>query len=86
MQLIETMLARVEYNKAWRFITSKPDVEDDIPSPAYSKDFIDFTDYSVLRRDKENCDYKELGYLAMLHNEFQREIDKQINERKVANR
>lgn len=86
IRIIETMLTKVESNKAWRFITLKPNVEEDIPNAAYSKDFSDFTDYLVLRRDKENCDYKELGNLAMLHTEFQREIDKQINEKRSPNR
>lgn len=86
-QLIEIMLSKIEIQKAWRFITLKPNIEDNIPNAAYSKDFSDFTDYLVLRRDKENCDYKELGNLAMLYTEFQREIDKKLKkkEARIAN-
>jgi len=80
-RVIETMLSKLDSKKAWRFITLKPNVEDDIPNAVYSKDFSDFTEYFILRRDKENCDYKELGNLAMLHTEFQREIDRQINKK-----
>lgn len=81
-RVVEIILAKVGNKQAWRFITLKPNIEDEIPNSAYSKDFSDFTDYLILRRDKENCDYKELGNLTMLHTEFQREIDKQIDERK----
>jgi hypothetical protein len=77
--VIETMLSKVENQETWRFITLKPLVENEISNAAYCKDFSDFTDYLALRRDKENCDSKELGLLAMLLTEFQREIDKQIS-------
>lgn len=81
-RIVEIMLTKIENKQALRFITLKPNIEDEIPNSAYSQDFSDFTDYLILRRDKENCDYKELGNLTMLHTEFQREIDKQINEKK----
>lgn len=80
------MLKKIENQQAWRFITLKPNIEDDISIVVNSKDFSDFTDYLILRRDKENCDYEELGLLAMLHTEFQREIDRQIDEKRSTTR
>lgn len=76
---IKNMLNKIESKQAWRFLNLMPDVGNNVLNVAYSKDFLDFTDYLILRRDKENCDDKELGNLAMLHTEFQREIERQIN-------
>jgi hypothetical protein len=81
--VIETMLNKLENNQAWRFITLVPNIEDNISNTAYTKDFKDFTNYLVLRRDKEDCSFKELGNLAMLYTEFQKEIDKQILEKMI---
>jgi len=77
-QVIETIISKVEYQKAWRFITIKPNTESGINSAVYCQDFIDFTDYFVLRRDKEKCSDLECGLLAALHTEFQREIERKI--------
>jgi hypothetical protein len=85
-QVVVTMLKKIENQQVWRFITLKPNIEDDISNAVYSKDFSDFTEYLILRRDKENCDFKELGLLAMLHTEFQREIDRQIDEKRRTTR
>ncbi len=79
--LINTMLDKIDNEQqAWRFLLINPIVEKDIKSAAYSKDFGNFIDYLVLRRDKENCESDELGLLAMLHAEFQREIERQIEK------
>ena len=43
-----------------------------------NKDFSDFIDYFILRRDTERCDSDELGGLALLSVAFQREIEKRL--------
>lgn len=76
--VIEKILAKVETQQAWRFINLSPSIEPEIKGVIYCKDFIDFTDYFVLRRDIEKCDNEEVGLLAMLHTAFQREIERKI--------
>lgn len=78
LDVLEKIVSKVKNQKAMRFITISPIVESNIKSAAYCQDFIDFTDYFVLRRDIENCDDDELGLLAMLHTEFQRSIERKI--------
>ena len=76
--VIESMLSILDTEKAWRFILLKPTIEEGIKNAVYSKDFIDFTDYVIIRRDNEDCSDKELGFLALLHTEFQKEINEII--------
>jgi hypothetical protein len=80
LRIIETILSKVESKKAWRFISTTPEVESNIRSAAYCNDFIEFNDYFVLRRDIENCDDEEVGLISMLHTEFQKEIEKKIGK------
>lgn len=80
-KFINTMTSRVEKSQASRFLNLTPNVESDIISVAYCKDFQDFTDYFILRRDKEMCDDLELGQLAQLHMAFQREIEQKLSTR-----
>lgn len=82
--LINIMLSKVDNEKAWRFILISPKIEDNLESVSKSQDFLDFLDYLIIRRDIENCDSDELGYLCMLHFEFQREIERKINEKENA--
>jgi len=78
-RLINTMFDRLDKSLAWRFLNIAPIPDNKSKSVAYNKDFCDFIDYLVLRRDKENCDTDELGRLAMLSSSFQRELEKQLN-------
>ena len=73
------MLSKIDNTIAWRFINLKPEINADVKSVFYCKDFCDINDYLVLRRDKENCDDAELGRLAMLSVAIQREIEKTFN-------
>lgn len=82
--LIETMLHKIDNEKAWRYLLISPTIESNLETVTKSKDFSDFLDYLVLRRDKENCDSDELGNLCMLHTEFQREIVRQIERKEKA--
>lgn len=75
---ITHILKKVEPKQAWRFINLTPLEQPDIKSAAYHIDFIDFTDYFVLRRDKENCDHNETGCLAFLHTAFQKKIERTL--------
>ena len=77
--LIKVMLDKLEPGLAWRFLNISPKPDDISKSAAYQKDFCDFIDYLVLRRDKENCDADELGRLAMLSGAFQSELEKKLN-------
>jgi hypothetical protein len=78
LRVIETILSKIESKKAWRFISTTPEVEPNIKNSAYCKDFKEFNDYLVLRRDIENCDDEEVGLISMLQAEFQKQIDKNI--------
>ena len=77
-RLIVTMLDKLHKSLAWRFINTSPKADKEFTSVADNKDFCDFLDYLILRRDKENCDADELGRLAMLSGAFQRELEKSI--------
>jgi hypothetical protein len=72
------LLQNVETDLAWSFINNKPQKENNIKSAAYHSQFKIFTDYLILRRDKENCENGELSCLALLHTSFQKEIDDQL--------
>jgi hypothetical protein len=80
-QLIETMLAKIDYQQAWRFVNLRPRIDSTVRRLTECKDFCDFTDYLILRRDNEKCGADELGGLAMLSGAFQREIEKSITAR-----
>jgi hypothetical protein len=76
--LIETMLAKLDHDQAWRFIDLSPQVGGSIKTIADNRDFCAFINYLILRRDKEECDPDELGGLAQLSVAFQREVEKRI--------
>lgn len=77
-QLIETMLAKIGNRLAWRFIDLSPEIQPTVRKVTDCKDFCDFVDYLILRRDTEKCGADELGGLALLSTAFQREIEKRI--------
>ena len=77
-RLIDTMLAKIDETQAWRFINLSPQFDATIDRVTANKDFCDFVDYLILRRDKEQCDPDELGGLALLSVAFQREVERQI--------
>jgi hypothetical protein len=80
-EVIHSILRHVSDNEqAWRFIRMKPKLEDQsILSVTLCKDFIDFNDLLVKRRDIDKCSPDELGKICILLTEFQKEIEKQIN-------
>ena len=77
-RLIETMLAKIGESQAWRFINLCPQLDGTIHKASESKDFCDFVDYLILRRDKEQCGPDELGGLVLLLAKFQRKVEKRI--------
>lgn len=77
-QLIETMLAKISNRQAWRFIDVSPEIPPTVRKVTDCRDFWDFVDYLIQRRDKEKCSADELGGLALLSTAFQREIEKRI--------
>lgn len=76
--LIETMLGKISHEKAWRYITLSPKANDAEQTLTDNKDFCDFLDYMINRRDKEQCGPDELGYLSMLLSAFQQEVANKI--------
>lgn len=78
---INILLSKIDNKQAWRFINITPIIETDCQTVTKNKDFCDFTDYFVLRRDIENCSDDEIGCLAMLHTAFQRNIEKTIEKK-----
>jgi len=77
-QLIETMLAKIGSQQAWRFVELSPEIDPTVRKLSDCKDFCDFMDYLILRRDREKCGAEELGGLALLSMAFQRKIEKLI--------
>ena len=72
----EVMLTKIDNVQAWRFINLSPEIGPTVRRVTDCRDFLDFTDYLILRRDKENCGADELGNLALLSVAFQREIER----------
>ena len=52
---IEIILSKIEEEQAWRFISLNPKIEKGIESVTNCQDFLDFTDFAIMRRDVENC-------------------------------
>lgn len=77
-QLIDTMLAKISSRQAWRFIGLSPEIHPTARTLTECKDFLDFVDYLILRRNTEKCGADELGGLAQLLTAFQREIEKKV--------
>lgn len=74
-ELIKKMLDKLDPEIAWRFINLTPKLGDSDNKAVYNEDFLAFTNYFVIRRDKENCNPDELGRLAQLHTAFQKTIE-----------
>jgi hypothetical protein len=78
--LIETMISKIDQSQAWRFINSTPQFEEKPPLKlTENRDFCDFLDYLILRRDKERCEADELGFLALLLGAFQNKVEESID-------
>jgi ATP-dependent DNA helicase PIF1 len=77
-RLIETMLAEIEETQAWRFINLCPHFPHPIDRVTANKDFCDFVDYMILRRDVQHGDHDEVGSISMLLFAFQREVEGRI--------
>ena len=77
-QLIETMCAKIGIRQAWQFIDISPEIGPTVRKVTDCKDFCNFIDYLILRRDKEQCGADELGSLAQLSTAFQLAIEKRI--------
>ncbi|HMM12324.1 MAG TPA: hypothetical protein PKE03_09560 [Bacteroidales bacterium] len=73
--LIKIMIDKVEPETAWRFINLTPKFGDSEENAVYNEDFLAFTDYLIARRDKENCNFDEIGRLSQLHTAFQKTIE-----------
>ena len=81
-ETIRSILNNVnDQDQAWRFILNHPSIiESNLESVTKCKDFLDFTDLLIKRRDIDNCGPIELGSLCILHHAFQKKIEKLINE------
>jgi hypothetical protein len=78
-RLIITLLSKVDEAQAWRFISLNPMISPPARSLNDNRDFCDFLDYMIRRRDIERCEPDEIGGLAMISVGMQREIEKQID-------
>lgn len=93
-ETIRTILKYIsDKDQAWRFIRIDPylyevfdddeedpeEEEEEIVPVIENKDWQDFFDYLVWRRDVVKCGPSELGKLCMMHTTFQRVIEKAIN-------
>ncbi|MGA2068825.1 MAG: hypothetical protein ABSG86_27910 [Thermoguttaceae bacterium] len=76
--LIEAMLARIDNDQAWRFVGLSPQIQPAVRKLTDCKDFRDFVDYLILRRDKQECTSEELGGLSWLLSSFQRKIEERL--------
>ncbi|MBU8893024.1 MAG: AAA family ATPase [Bacteroidales bacterium] len=83
--VIKNILEKIEQDQVWRFINLIPRIEPLTVTATKCKDFIDFTDYFVKRRDVENCGPEETGRLAILHTSFQRKINDIIDSQQFIN-
>jgi hypothetical protein len=77
-RLIETMISKIDQAQAWRFIYLHPEINGVITKPVENKDFCDFIDYLILRREVEHCGPDELGRLTLLSVAFQRRIENRL--------
>jgi hypothetical protein len=79
---IQSILNNVsDQNQAWRFILTNPKIiESPLESVTKCKDFLEFTDLVIKRRDVDQCSDIELGSLCFLHTAFQKKIEKLINK------
>ncbi len=84
-ELMEQLLAKIDSLQAWRYINLVPVVESKAQRPADCKDFLEFMDYFILRRDKEKCSPEEVGGLAILSTALERAIEASIEHRESRN-
>lgn len=77
-RLIHTMLVKIDESQAWRFINLSPQFDGTISRVTENKDFCDFVDYLILRRDQEQCGPDELGGLALLSVAFQQQVERRL--------
>lgn len=77
-ELMETMLGKIDNEQAWRFFDLSPAIPTSARKLTDCKDFRDFLDYLILRRDKEECCPDELGGISQLLSSFQRKIEERL--------
>jgi hypothetical protein len=62
--------------------TINPNIEDNLETVTKSKDFSDFLDYLVLRRDLENCDSDELEICVCYILSFKEKLNEKSKRKK----
>jgi len=77
-ELVDTMLAKIDNDQAWRFIDLSPVISPTARKLTDCEDFRAFLDYLILRRDKEECCADELGGICRLLSSFQRKIEERL--------
>lgn len=78
-EVVNSILKHVaDSDQALRFINSNPIIEDETQTVTTNKDFLDFLDLLIQKRDIDNCGSSELGSLCMLHGTMQKKIESQI--------
>ncbi|WP_425391426.1 hypothetical protein [Ekhidna sp.] len=78
-EVVNSILNHVaDPDQALRFINSNPIIEDGTQSVTMNKDFLDFLDFLIQRRNINECGSSELGSLCMLHGTMQKKIETEI--------
>jgi hypothetical protein len=72
---MDMMLAKIDNQRAWRFIDLSPEIPPSVRKLTDCDDFRAFLDYLILRRDTEGCCADELGGICRLLSSFQRKIE-----------
>lgn len=65
-------------DKATRFITLAPKIEDGTTRLIDNQDYVDFLDLLIQRRDVDVCDDIELGKLAIIQSSFSKKVEEAI--------
>ena len=75
-EVIQSIMNHInDTNQAMRFINSRPTIEGNLTTITENKDFLDFLDFLIQRRDVDNCGSSELGGLCILHGIMQKQIE-----------
>lgn len=79
--IINNMRDRIPRELIIKIVSLNPNVEENVTQVTQVKDYLDFTNYFILKRDVEKCGDEEVGLLSFLHTQFQKVIENRISGR-----